>query len=98
MPVLAVPGVLKTWQEPFEIEGDNIVVDAIKKAEDGNRIIIRLHETSGGKSEVNLKLNFKFERWSEGSLMEEAIGDWYKVDKIKRTLSGYELYTIIVEL
>lgn len=82
----------------FEMDDTNIVIDAVKKTEDGNHIIIRMHEQYCGKSDVALKLNFDFISWCEADLMENKIGHASKENIIKLTLRPYELCTILIQL
>jgi alpha-mannosidase len=40
----------------FEIDGaKNVILDTIKRAEDSDHLIIRLHEAFGGRAQFKLK-------------------------------------------
>lgn len=82
----------------FEIINSDIVIDAVKKSEDGNNIIIRMHEQYGGKTDVSIKLNFDFKCWYEVDLMENKVGCESKDVKITIPLKPYEISTILIEL
>lgn len=82
----------------FELNNDYILVDAIKKTEDGNNILFRCHETSGGQTALKLKLNFPLKGWYEADLMEKSIGKLQSSTTIERTLSPFEIFTVIIEV
>lgn len=52
------------------VTGDNIVIDAVKKAEDDDGIIVRLHEAHGVRGRRTLHIGFPFARIQETDLME----------------------------
>jgi len=97
-PMIATKG----WAEPienlFEIDDTNIVIDTIKKTENGNHIILRIHEEFGGKSDIQVKLNFDFLYWYESDLMESKITNPSNKNILKLTLKPYELRTILIQL
>lgn len=54
---------------------ENIVIDTVKKAENGEDIIIRFFETYNTVSEGKIFLNFEAEKCTETNLLEQSIGD-----------------------
>lgn len=82
----------------FELASNYILVDAIKKTEDGNKIIFRCHETSGGQTLLQLKLNFPIKCWYEADLMEHSTGEKQTGSTIEKTLSTFEIFTVIIEI
>ncbi|WP_130859037.1 alpha-mannosidase [Gracilibacillus phocaeensis] len=54
-----------------QIEGNHVMLATLKKAENDNDIIIRLYETSGSHSQVQLLLNIDVEEIIETNLLEE---------------------------
>lgn len=82
------------------IESDEpVMVDAIKKAEDEEGVIIRLHGYTGGREQVKLEPNFKYDSWREVDLMEQPISEVIntKDEPIKLTMRPYEVKTILLK-
>jgi len=83
---------------PFEFGQTDVVIDAIKKSEEGNHIILRMHEELGGQSDVDIKLNFDMKGWYEADLMENKVDEVSFEKAIRRTLKPYEIVTYLIEL
>ncbi|WEV51082.1 alpha-mannosidase [Lactobacillus sp. ESL0731] len=80
---------------------DKIFVDTVKKAEDSNAVIVRLHDYSGETNRVSLKLNFKFKEIKEVDLRErECDSNNINLDgeTIKLDFSPYEIKTVKIKL
>lgn len=96
--LLSTKGYINNYQPFFKLDNPSIVIDAIKKSEDGNRIILRLHEAHGGKSELEMKINFKHKGWYEVDLMENIIDELQKDSYVRHTVHPYEIFTIMIEI
>lgn len=77
----------------FEFGCENVVLDALKRAEDGQGWIVRLHEYAGQDAHVCLSPNIQYTRWCETSLMEENISQASDAP-IEIKLTPYEVKTI----
>ena len=95
-------GVLKGTDEGralFKLEeGDALAIDAIKRQEEGEGIILRCHEHTGSKRKITLEPQFNFESWQETNLMEKVIGE-KEINtngKIQMVLAPYEIKTILI--
>lgn len=97
MPITAEEGHVEVSQL-FELSQTDVVIDTIKKSEDENNIIIRFHEERGGKSDINIKLNFEAKGWYEVDLMENKIGEECHDISIERQLKPYEIVTYLILL
>lgn len=73
-------------------------LDAIKKSEDGKDLIIRLHETHGGRGMLKIEFGVPVSGWTEANLMEEPLGKFKTGQVIKRKLSPFEIVTFRVKL
>ncbi|MCD6274560.1 MAG: glycoside hydrolase [Candidatus Aenigmarchaeota archaeon] len=87
----------------LKIEPDNVIVSALKKAEDGKGIIIRFYETSGEKTKVTLTLFKKPKDAKAVNLMEEKDKKFDKKIKveeneIKVVVNPFEIVTLKVEI
>ncbi|MDW7759230.1 MAG: glycoside hydrolase family 38 C-terminal domain-containing protein [Acidobacteriota bacterium] len=58
----------------LRVSADNIVVSAFKKAEEGDDLILRCHETDGRETEVAFAFPFRLNDVRETDLLERDIG------------------------
>jgi alpha-mannosidase len=58
----------------FQLDGGTLVIDGLKKAEDGDGLILRLYEGSGGRGSTGLRSSLPFTRAKFVNLLEEEIG------------------------
>lgn len=74
-----------------------VVLDVVKIAEDGNGVVVRLHEHTGSQRNVSFLPQFNYEEWAETNLLEEAIEE-FKPSKtaIEFTLKPYEIKTFLM--
>ncbi len=72
----------------------NVIIETIKKAEDGNGIIIRIYESDNALTPTKLFWNGKISAVEECNLIEEKICDTeYQEGIISFTLKPYEIKT-----
>ena len=76
-----------------------VAIEAIKQAEVGAGLILRIHDHIGSKRKITLSPTFKFVNWCETDLMEEPIHDMIKATNgtIELTLTPFEVKTIIIK-
>lgn len=68
----------KPWTDRNRIcrvHADNVVVDAVKAAEDGDGIIVRIHECRGKREKGSITSDLKWSDFVECNLLEEPIGE-----------------------
>jgi alpha-mannosidase len=53
------------------IEPQSVIVTAVKKADDDDRIVLRFYEWSGRPADVRIRLRDPIERANETNLMEQ---------------------------
>jgi len=82
---------------PFRIDNPHVALDAFKRAEDGSGVILRLHETGGGKTSLAVDLGFPVKGWREADLMESPVGDLVAGGEIRRELKPFEIFTVLIE-
>ncbi|MEW9502201.1 alpha-mannosidase [Jeotgalibacillus marinus] len=82
----------QTW---LEVDGDHVIIDAIKREENGEGIVIRLHEYKGKRGTIQLKLTTPFEKWVETDLMEAPIRN-VQTGSIELLVKPYEIKTIVL--
>ncbi|MDO3411895.1 alpha-mannosidase [Saccharibacillus sp. CPCC 101409] len=62
-------------QSLLSVSAPHVAVDAIKRAEDGDGFIVRVHECEGRSGEIRFSSCLNIERWRETDLMERPIGE-----------------------
>jgi alpha-mannosidase len=90
----------KMEQETFSListKNENIMIDAVKKAEDDHEVIIRIHDFSGGREVVELESDRSILAWQECDLMENPIDEVNQDDMIQVTVKPYEIKTLKVK-
>ncbi len=55
----------------FQVSAPNVVIEAVKKAEDSNALIVRLYESHGKRGAVRLSSPLPFTRAAQCNLLEE---------------------------
>lgn len=71
------------------------MVDAIKKAEDGEKLVLRIHEFAGVRTHLDISSDFNIRSLQECDLMERPIGE---VEAANIELKPYEIKTFLVSL
>lgn len=79
--------------ELFILSAEGIALDALKKSEEGDDLILRIHEMHGGRSQFNLQFNTPIKKWCEATLLEDPIGDWNEDSIIEREVKPFEVVT-----
>nr|WP_288861846.1 alpha-mannosidase [uncultured Faecalicatena sp.] len=98
-PMQAVKGEIDLGYESFvTFDNDQIELDAIKKSESGDAIVVRFHEFAGSSQHVGLKLGFKIRSWAESDLRERPIMEEVPGGDIYMELKPYEIKTILLYL
>ena len=75
-PVLAVAappkkGALPAAASFAAVDAENVIIDAVKRAEDSDDLIVRIYEAYGQRGDVSLTFGSKSKRVTECDLMEE---------------------------
>lgn len=92
-PVLALRGEWNNEGSFLDLHSDHIWVDAVKPAQDGNGLIIRVHEYEGRRGKATLQVHKPIEKWLETNLMEESIGEEQIGSTIEFSIKPYEIKT-----
>lgn len=99
-PLRAIKGMLKSEvkKQLFKFNDANILVDAIKKAEDEDMIIIRFHDYSGSRQNVSIDSDYEINGWMETNLMEKPIEDLRNENSINVVVNPYEIKTLMIKI
>ncbi|MBW5447552.1 alpha-mannosidase [Cohnella sp. CFH 77786] len=87
------PGIRRSM---FTLSADGIMIDAVKKAEDEDVVIVRLHDYSGSRSAVTVSSDLAIVSWQECDLMENRIGEPVSAPSITAEFAPYEIKTFAV--
>lgn len=98
IPVEKHEGVLPAEHSFVTTPADNIVVTALKRAEDSNSLVLRYYEWAGKESDVKLQLPPGAQSASETDLMERPIGSVeVENDRVTVHTKPYEIKTVAVQ-
>ncbi|MDC7230681.1 MAG: alpha-mannosidase [Sphaerochaetaceae bacterium] len=97
-PLFAVRGSLHKDLPSFKFDCKNTMIDAIKKSENNDGFVIRLHENTGGHDSIVIELPECFASWTQTNLLEEPIISLQNSTLIKYTLRPYEIVNFLVKL
>jgi alpha-mannosidase len=76
---------------------DHVWVDAVKSAEDGTGIILRLHEFAGRRGQLTVRTAGELVSWKETNLMEQPDGE-EQAGPFKFHIKPYEIKTFLLRL
>ncbi len=102
VPLAVVPGSKDSGflKRPLvSVDAENVIVEAVKKAEDNNDIIIRLYECHGAGARTGISLGFGYKSVRLVNLMEEPVDDdAFDSKRMELVFRPYEIHTLRVEL
>ena len=76
---------------------EQVEIDAVKRSEDGQYLVVRLHDFAGARQHVTVKTAFAYQAWAEGSLMEKPVSE-FTDGEVTLELHPYEIKTILFRL
>ncbi|MEK8129342.1 alpha-mannosidase [Paenibacillus filicis] len=89
----ALPGSLfRVW----ESDGARVMVDAVKKAEDGRKVVLRLHEYAGNRGKLTISSDYGIVSWQECDLLEQPEGELVEQPEFHGEVKPYEIRTFLV--
>jgi alpha-mannosidase len=91
-------GALAAQHSFLQLEPDNVVLTALKKAEDGDGLVLRFYEWAGTEADVRLTLPPGAQSAADTDLMERAIADLKVEDgSVVVHTKPYEIKTVKVQ-
>ena len=97
-PLQVTAGRVYQGSDIFWTDSNGILVDAIKKAEDDDCLIVRVHECRGATRRFVISSEKEVRRWAVCNLLEQEIGERQEKEQICGTLHPFELRTFKVWL
>jgi alpha-mannosidase len=97
LPVEKHSGTLPAEHSFVEVQPDNVIVSAMKKAEDEDGLVVRFYEWAGKQGDVRFELPAGAQSASETDMMEKPIGEIpLQNGRITVSTKPYEIRTIKV--
>ena len=93
LPVRTLKGAAMELAPAFAASSRSVTVDAVKKAEDEDCLILRVHECRGGHAVAELKPGFEIKAYAPCNLLEEQTGDRVESATICAALRPFEIQT-----
>ena len=97
-PLTVAKGKSSVEESFIKLDNPYVELDAVKRSEDKNYLVIRFHEYTGSKRKVNVTLNFAYEGWMESDLRERPIEEMHTEKAIQLEVKPFEIKTILVKL
>jgi alpha-mannosidase len=97
-PLIAASGKLLSDTLVQMEQPGSIALDAIKRSEEGNDLVIRVHEMHGGRTSMKLSFTKPVAGWAETDLLERPLGDFNPSPVISRELRPFEIVTFRVKM
>ncbi|TVY07658.1 alpha-mannosidase [Paenibacillus cremeus] len=76
----------------------HVMIDAVKKAEDQDAVIVRMHEFGGMRGEVQLTSGAPIASWQETDLLERPEGEAQTGAPVVFDIKPYEIKTFLLQL
>ena len=96
LPLTVSCGSPKNSSKIFTIEGNGVNVDAIKKAESEDCLILRVHECFGGRTHVKVGSEYGITRYATCNLLEDRETEPVSGSAIEFDLKPFEIKTFMV--
>ena len=98
LPVRAAANMAGDAFSTFLSNSDHVYFDAIKKAEDGDELVLRVHECRGGQADVELTPGFAMASYQRCNLLEEPQGEPIEAGTLRFHLRPFEIATCKLSL
>ncbi len=99
LPLPVQSGPLTALTSFLEIDAPNVIVEAVKRAEDGAGVIVRLYEAEGQAARADLHFGFPVARARETDLLEAPLAVLApQRDRLKLEFAPFEIKTLRLEM
>ncbi|HIX30129.1 MAG TPA: alpha-mannosidase [Candidatus Blautia stercoravium] len=93
LPACVVPGTFADERKLVRVSSDGVQIDVVKKAEDENCLIVRLHECRGGREKITLSSEYPVTRIVPCNLLEHDCGEGTEGAEVSFTVTPFEIRT-----
>ena len=94
LPAQLVKGRFEETRRLVKIVGQGVQIDAVKKAEDEECLVVRLHECYGGRQKVSVQSEYPVKKMVECNLLEHDIAEISQCKEVELILKPFEIKTI----
>ena len=94
LPAKAVRGIFADNRRIVCLDGEGVQIDAVKKAEDDDAVVVRFHECRGGRRKVSLSSEFDVKKFVPCNLLEHDCSEVIESDCAEFTLHPFEIKTV----
>jgi alpha-mannosidase len=97
LPTAAHPGLRPTLGSLLTVDAPNVIVEAVKKAEDGGELVVRLYEATHAGASAVVQFGFPVAAAAEATLMEEPLRPLAVLgDTVTLDFRPFEIKTLLV--
>jgi alpha-mannosidase len=82
----------------FSASASHVMIDTVKQAEDGNRLVLRVHEYTGARGPVTIQSDGPIRSWQACNLMEEPTSEQTEGSLIVFDIKPYEIKTFLIDM
>jgi alpha-mannosidase len=82
----------------IRLSTNTVMVSALKKSEDGQKLVVRVHDYSGSRQQIDMMSDLNIISWQECNLMERPEGEVHTEPVITFVLDPYEIRTFEIEV
>lgn len=93
LPAQVVNGAFVDGRKLINVSSDSVIIDAVKKAEDEDCLIVRMHECRGGRSEVALTSEYPVKRIVPCNLIGHDCGEAVEGASVEFEVKPFEIKT-----
>lgn len=93
-PAQVVNGRFKDLKKIIKIDGQGVQIDAVKKAEDEECLVVRFHECFGGRRKITLRSEYSVTKMVECNLLEHDIEEISQSAEVELIMRPFEIKTI----
>lgn len=82
----------------FHLSSEHVMIDAVKKSERNERVVLRIHEFAGHRGTLRITSDFGILSWRECNLLEVPISDSHDESQIDCYIKPYEIKTFLIDM
>ena len=94
LPAVSVKGNLAVQGSLVKLDNKNVQIDVIKKAEDEECLVVRMHECRGGRCVANISSDYALKQIIPCNLLEHNIGEAKETSQAELTFRPFEIKTL----
>ncbi|RAQ22707.1 alpha-mannosidase [Hydrogeniiclostridium mannosilyticum] len=99
LPALTVAGsTAKDSRRLVKVSTNAVLVDVVKKAEDEDCLVVRLHECHGSTVGFTLSSDFAWKKVESCNLLEEGLGETFEQQELTLSMRPFEIKTFKIYL